>query len=127
MNKMGGKRLPKGESSFKGFYRLYKYNAKAKKLEFTLTVETFREIITSPCFYCDREPTREHLHDKKTNGGFKCNGIDRVDNERGYTEENVVSCCTDCNWMKQQMSLEKFFNHIKNIFLNLKKKGLLKV
>ena len=37
-------------------------------------------------------------------------GIDRVDNTLGYTSNNVVSCCTECNFMKRTMNYQTFIN-----------------
>ena len=36
------------------------------------------------------------------------NGIDRVDNSKGYHPENCVPCCKTCNIAKQSMSVEEF-------------------
>ena len=27
-------------------------------------------------------------------------GLDRIDNSKGHTKENVVVCCKDCNWIR---------------------------
>jgi deferrochelatase/peroxidase EfeB len=40
------------------------------------------------------------------------NGLDRVDNNRGYVFSNVVSCCFKCNQMKGKLSVQEFLNHI---------------
>jgi hypothetical protein len=29
------------------------------------------------------------------------NGIDRMDNTKGYVLGNIVSCCTECNYVKR--------------------------
>ena len=41
-------------------------------------------------------------------GGVKSMGLDRVDNARGYTTDNVVPACTVCNLMKKDMPPEEF-------------------
>ena len=41
-------------------------------------------------------------------GGVKSMGLDRVDNARGYTMDNVVPVCTVCNLMKKDMPPEEF-------------------
>ena len=42
------------------------------------------------------------------NGGFIYNGIDRKNNGKGYTEDNIVSCCKQCNFAKRNMSYKEF-------------------
>ncbi len=39
------------------------------------------------------------------------NGIDRVDNERGYLTDNTVPCCWECNDMKATSTAEEFITH----------------
>lgn len=64
-----------------------KGSAKNRELEFTLTFEQYEALIALPCFYCNGE-----LGISRT--GI---GLDRLDNSKGYTIDNVVSCCGDCN------------------------------
>ena len=39
---------------------------------------------------------------------FRYNGVDRIDNSRGYEEGNVVPCCRQCNWSKRDLTTEQF-------------------
>ena len=34
--------------------------------------------------------------------------LDRIDNNIGHNEENVVVCCLECNLKRRKMSQEKF-------------------
>jgi hypothetical protein len=45
---------------------------------------------------------------KRDNGTFTRNGIDRKDNSKGYTIDNVVSCCFICNKGKWTQSVGEF-------------------
>ena len=54
--------------------------------------------------------------DKALNGPYVYNGVDRVDNERGYSLENCVPCCKFCNRMKRDLGKKEFLEHIKNIY-----------
>ena len=49
---------------------------------------------------------------------FLHNGVDRVNNDLGYTIENSVTCCSLCNYMKRGMSLSDFIIHINKIKIN---------
>jgi hypothetical protein len=96
-----------GEASFAHFYHLYKKNAGYRNLPFELTKEQFREITKQDCFYCGAPPSRLHKR-LISNGAYLCSGVDRADNEIGYTIKNSVACCTTCNMMKKCMSAEQF-------------------
>lgn len=79
--------------------RLYNYKREAKRRNYSweLTDDQVSLLFKGQCHYC---------------GKHACNGIDRVDNSRGYILENCVSCCTNCNYMKGTLSLEDFIEHI---------------
>jgi len=51
---------------------------------------------------------------------YTYNGLDRIDNAKGYILDNVVPCCKHCNYAKRNMSTEKFYNLIKSIYENIK-------
>lgn len=53
---------------------------------------------------------------RKANGGYTYNGIDRVDNTKGYEETNVVPCCTVCNRAKMAHTQEEFFDRVRRIY-----------
>ena len=109
-----------GETSFKSLYGIYKRgSAERRNLEFTLTIDQFREIIAQNCFYCGCPPSNSHYR-TRGNGAYSYNGIDRVDNNKGYILENVVPCCKRCNYMKREMGQEDFINHVVSIYNNLK-------
>lgn len=44
----------------------------------------------------------------------KC-GIDRLNNDKGYTVENIVSCCSICNKAKSNLTMEEFLAWIERI------------
>ena len=47
---------------------------------------------------------------------LKINGIDRIDNNIGYTNENSVPCCKTCNFAKNILSESQFYLWIKKIY-----------
>lgn len=59
--------------------------SKSRQIEFNLTLEEYSALCNLPCYYCS---------DVKYNSGY---GLDRIDNNKGYTIENVIPCCGDCN------------------------------
>lgn len=57
--------------------------------EFSITLEEYSNIVKdNACIYCGGPLP-------KTMGG-----LDRLDNNKGYTKENVVPCCFTCNSMR---------------------------
>lgn len=105
--------------------------AKTRGLSCSLSLEEVKEISTKPCYYCGELPVeytgyrnfREAA--RKWRGNKKLypanvetvikNGIDRVDNSRGYEKGNVVSCCEWCNKMKMDHTVDEFLDKIDRI------------
>lgn len=79
-------------------FKSYKSRAKAKGIEFTLGRYEFIIKSKNPCYICGFEEKEEN----------KSNGIDRVDNNKGYVSSNIASCCWNCNRAKNNMSLFEF-------------------
>lgn len=70
------------------YFKDYIKGSLKRDYEFTLTFEEFSDLVDKECFYCDYKKDEE------------VNGIDRVDNSKGYTKENSVPCCEICNRIK---------------------------
>lgn len=66
-------------------YKFLLRTSKDRKIEVTLTFEEFLEFEDKKCFYCETD--------------FKNKGaaLDRIDNDKGYSKDNVVKCCAPCN------------------------------
>jgi hypothetical protein len=109
------RRLPVGEASFRKLMRDYKNNARRKDMVFELSPEEFRMLTSGSCYYCGRQP--ESIYNHFTyNGPYVYNGVDRIMNGKGYTVENCVSCCWQCNRIKGKLSQYEFHELILNIY-----------
>jgi hypothetical protein len=97
------------QKTLAGRYSCYKFNAKAKQVEFNLSISEFEKITNRKCYYCNEFTINKQY----------C-GIDRADNNLGYTVENSISCCCDCNVLKSDRNKEEFINLIFKIANNLK-------
>jgi hypothetical protein len=101
--------LEVGVAALHNVIRSYKHGARERNLEWNLNEDEVRSIVSSNCFYCDAPPSRSAtIQDRPINGDFIYNGIDRVDNARGYTIDNAVPCCTQCNSAKKTLGIDEF-------------------
>jgi len=107
--------LKKGEASFNALYYQYKCQAKKRNFVFVLTREFFYEITQQNCFYCGKKPVQCGSRTQRRFGDYLYNGIDRVDNSKGYEKDNCVPCCKWCNIMKRDKSMSEFLKHIQLI------------
>lgn len=101
---------------------VYKRGAFVRNLEWNLTDDEFRNLVTGNCDYCgvpcSNIRTTEHFSSNLEIPlySFAFNGIDRVDNEKGYVFENCVSCCKTCNVTKLAMSRTEFLSWVKRVY-----------
>lgn len=113
--RLGQNKIKFGRSTKNIVYKRYIKGAKKRNLDFSLTFEEFIVIIQKECYYCNDIKTSVQKS-KNNNGDFSYTGIDRVDNQKGYTIENCAPCCRPCNYMKHKMSLNEFLDKIKTIY-----------
>lgn len=106
------------EENFKNFintrYIQHLKQAYSRSLCTKITKDLFIKMTQENCFYCNRFPKRI----SKTIFTFKYNGLDRMDNTKGYTLENTVTCCSPCNYLKSTKTVKEFNNLLKSIDLN---------
>lgn len=108
-------KLPPGVSAMRN--RLASYRSRAKKLNliFDLSESQFEVLTKSSCFYCDSSPSNT-AKGYKDRGSYNYSGIDRVDNDLGYTLSNVVAACKNCNKAKLDLSQPQFFSLVRKIY-----------
>lgn len=66
-----------------------------------------------PCHYCGAPPNNESTRAGEV---FRYSGLDRIDNTRGYSADNVAPCCFGCNRAKHVDSYEAFLSRIRRIY-----------
>lgn len=101
-------RLSLGEAAFNILYGAYKSGSKSRGHEFSLTQEEFHNLTQSNCTYCGLPPIKVWAGTNRKQSPYLYNGVDRVNNARGYVSDNVVPCCKVCNQAKHNLSLEEF-------------------
>jgi hypothetical protein len=88
------------QATFKGRFVAWKYNAKKRNIDWDLTIEDL-QTIPMVCHYTGEILT---LEKNKIN----TISLDRIDNAKGYTVNNVVFCCCIINEMKMNRSVKDF-------------------
>lgn len=107
-----------------GIYNKYKNHCQKVNREFNVDKKLFLELIQENCYYCGSSPMNT-AWDKGRTFSVKYNGLDRVDSSKGYIKENVVTCCSNCNFAKQDFELSEFYVWINKVYANLKNRGVL--
>jgi hypothetical protein len=101
-----------------------------------LSTEQAADMLKLNCFYCKGPPnmpfnsiigrrksgmiasgmSQEHINDALV----LYNGIDRIDSDKGYTSNNTVSCCKTCNFAKNELTTQEFYDWVQRIHKNFK-------
>lgn len=93
-------------------YNEYKKRAKRSSIDFDLDPTRFKAMATSDCWYCGQAPQERSRFNKflknPASKSFMLNGIDRIDNTKGYVDGNVVACCSMCNRAKGVITSDEF-------------------
>jgi hypothetical protein len=85
-------------------WRSVQRNAYARGLLFTINESEFEKCIIQPCYYCG-------FYSKT-----RLNGIDRIDNNKGYISKNCLPCCTVCNIIKNRQHPLEFLDKVDIIY-----------
>jgi hypothetical protein len=110
-------------------YLTYKSNCRTRNY-IPLSKKEWLKIVYKPCYYCGDidKRNRATMNNYKQNNGvtltediikqseIEINGIDRLNNNLGYVNGNIVSCCGMCNKMKNSFESNSFFDKIKKIY-----------
>ena len=112
----GSNRSANFESAKRWLFGSYQTRAASKGRAFTISFEQFCFLIEQPCYICHAEKSNAF---KRTgcNYVFHYNGIDRIDNSKGYEDGNVAPCCKDCNYAKGTKSLNEFYLQLERVQL----------
>lgn len=107
-------------------YRNYDTQARERNYTFSLSLEEFSKLITQNCHYCNDTPSNTFKSGAKRYHGlesFRYNGVDRLDNSKGYTLENCVPCCKKCNFAKGKFSYTEWLLWVQRVYHNLNSLG----
>ncbi len=85
----------------KGKYLMYKGSAVKRGIVFDISFDYFCSFWKKSCHYCNYD--------------IYTIGLDRVNNELGYSIGNVVPCCTRCNRAKDIMSAKEYIDMCRRV------------
>ncbi len=115
----------KGHSGLVAAYSQIRYASKKRKLEFNLTIDEFKRLSVQDCHFCGRKPHQyKYPHSSNVSeawmkhGLFIKNGLDRINNNLGYSVSNCFPACSTCNFMRGSLSVAQFKRHIKKLIKN---------
>ena len=95
-----------GGTSFTSYFTSYRQGAKRRQIDFDITIEYFKQILLDDdCYICNKPNSSSHR-----------NGIDRFDNDIGYTIENCRVCCFNCNLMKKDYSFDELMRKLTLVY-----------
>lgn len=104
-----------GVASFNRAIETYKRRSRNQGFEFSLSEDEFRNLTSERCHYCHSPPSNTSKSQHGI-GDYVYNGLDRIDNDKGYTIDNVVPCCANCNKTKRDMSVDDFLSMVSKIY-----------
>lgn len=136
-----GNRVDPQQAAWNQYISRYKVSAKERGHIWALSEQEAKEVALQPCHYCGAAPASstiardQYIANCKREGTVPdlefaeqkvllCNGIDRVDNTKGYTRDNVVPCCTQCNRAKRDHSTEYFLAWARRLVATQEEKAL---
>lgn len=105
--------------AFSKYYSSLKANAKSRSIEVEISLDEFVKIASNNCYWCDLPPQPKNGF-KEWQDSVMISGIDRKDNSIGYTVQNSVPCCYDCNRAKSDLPIDLWMYWIARIVKNNK-------
>ena len=106
------------EANFRALFRQYRKSARKRGHKFELTPARFKKLTKSNCYLCGRPPSSQYKHDSSSRSQtpYIFNGVDRLENDKGYVRGNIVACCGHCNMAKGKKSVEAFLLYVYEIY-----------
>lgn len=117
-------RRPPGQVAYTQLYLRYIKNADERGHRFQLTREQFKFLVAQACTYCGTPPAPYNPYIRRdgtlmplrsagvvARAWVNVNGIDRRDNDVGYTLDNCVPCCGLCNYGKLDYTAQEYIDH----------------
>jgi len=99
-------------------FNWYRCKARQRGITWGLTVEQVKEIIHQKCYWCGyKRVNRVMTRKPRKSRVYRYSGIDRVNNKKSYTIDNVLPCCKVCNRAKGDLTLQQWHDYRTRIAL----------
>jgi len=102
------KRISENHSDITAIILGYKRHAERRGFKWLLSRNFVEKLIKENCFYCGSIPSNKKRTKSSIGDGLLYSGIDRMNSNKDYTDDNVVACCRICNYAKSNMTIEDF-------------------
>ena len=107
------------EELYRPIYKEYIRGAhKRDQREFKLTYSHCLKLFKNNCHYCNSKPSNVIKIGQRV---ITYQGIDRMEQNIGYLETNVVPCCKNCNYAKNILNYNEFIDLITRIYNNVQR------
>lgn len=101
-----------GHPVIKSMMASYRGSRAAQRYGFELTYQEFAALVVADCAYCGAKPQLRHYKRRGQSESLALNGIDRINNSRGYERRNVLTACSQCNFAKNDLDPRQFLGWI---------------
>lgn len=99
----------KHRMSLKGRFGNLKHGSLRRKIDCNINFNDFENLHKLPCYYCN----------DLLNNDIGCgHGLDRIDNSKGYTLDNVLKCCGFCNAIRRDRLSVNEMKNIANMLIS---------
>lgn len=105
-----------------GEHLYLKYIAKCNyyKYNFDLNIDEFNEATSKNCYYCGQYPKNTWQLWKENYGKIvKYNGLTRINNQKGFINNNIRPSCYKCSRFKNDMDEIDFIQWIKQVYITM--------
>lgn len=92
--------------------------SKTKGWDDYINFDLFKSLSNKNCIYCGDAPNNYLTDRLDKNIKLEYSGIDRINSNIGYIENNVVPCCKRCNIAKNILSQNEFKELVTKIYNN---------
>ena len=92
------------KSDLENKLKYYKHRANDHNIKWLIDDEYAKLLFGQLCYYCNEIDIETNI-----------NGIDRKYSNENYTKENCVSCCSMCNYIKNDTNIDRYMKKIKHI------------
>lgn len=83
-------------------YTAFLSSSTKRGIAVSIPASVYLSLVVKDCTYCGAP-------------AMDTNGLDRLDSKLGYEDGNVVPCCSDCNYLKGTLPLDKFIRLVKRV------------